>query len=151
MTFHDGIIPEGVFEAGTMVTLVDGSYVDVGGQRFSDLVAAGKLEPVHGSAYHYWSNSWGTGTVNDYWVHKLSYVALREVSLGYRLPSHISSKIGAKGMNLMFSARNLGYIYNSLPNNLNPEGIRGNKSAEFRERSNTPFTANYTFTINLDF
>ena len=151
MAFNDGVIPEGVFEAGTIVTGVDGKQHDVSGQSFAQLVANGILEPVHASTYHYWSNSWGTGTVNDYWVHDLSYIALREISLGYRLPNNISSKLGAKGIAVSFSARNLGYIYNSLPNNLNPEGIRSNKSAEFRERSNNPITSSYMLTINLDF
>lgn len=151
MTFHDGVIPEGVFEEGTIVTGVDGKQHKVGGMSFAQLVADGILEPVHASTYHYWSNSWGTATVNDYWVHDLSYIALREISLAYRLPSKWAAKLGAKGINLMFSAHNLGYLYNSLPNNLNPEGIRSNKSAEFRERSNNPITSSYVFTLNLDF
>ena len=151
MTFHDGVIPEGVFEAGTMATCVDGVKRDLGGMSFADAVNKGYLEPVHASDYHYWSNQWGTGTVNDYWVHDLSYIALREITLGYRVPKTIASKIGAKGLNLSFSARNLGYLYNSLPNNINPESVRSNKSAEFRERSNSPITSSYMFTINLDF
>ena len=151
MSFNDGVIPEGVFADGTKVTCVDGVMRDVSGQSFADLVNQGLLEPAHASAWHYWTNSWGTATVNDYWVHDLSYLALREISLGYRVPSNIASKIGAKGLNLTFSARNLGYLYNSLPNNLNPEGVRSNKAAEFRERSNNPYTASYMLTINLDF
>ena len=86
MTFHDGVIPEGVFEAGTMATCVDGVKRDLGGMSFADAVNKGYLEPVHASDYHYWSNQWGTGTVNDYWVHDLSYIALREITLGYRVP-----------------------------------------------------------------
>ncbi|WP_302573074.1 SusC/RagA family TonB-linked outer membrane protein, partial [Parabacteroides goldsteinii] len=82
MTFHDGVIPEGVFEAGTMATCVDGVKRDLGGMSFADAVNKGYLEPVHASDYHYWSNQWGTGTVNDYWVHDLSYIALREITLG---------------------------------------------------------------------
>ena len=151
MAFNDGIIPEGVFESGTLATCVDGVQRDLGGMSFADAVAQGYLEPVHASTWHYWTNSWGTGTVNDYWVHDLSYIALREITLGYRIPSNIASKLGAKGLNVSFSARNLGYLYNSLPNNLNPEGIRSNKAAEFRERSNNPITSSYMLTINLDF
>ena len=151
MTFHDGVIPEGVFESGTKVTGVDGKTYDVSGQSFASLVEKGILEPVHASTYHYWTNSWGTATVNDYWVHDLSYLALRDITLSYRLPNQWASKLGAKGLNVSFSARNLGYLYNSLPNNLNPEGVRSNKSAEFRERSNNPITSSYTFTINVDF
>ena len=118
---------------------------------FADAVKAGYVEPVHASTYHYWSNSWGTGTVNDYWVNDLSYLALREITLAYRLPKNLVSKIGAKGVTVSFTGRNLGYLYNSLPNNLNPEGIRGNNAAEFRERANSPITSSYMLTLNLDF
>lgn len=150
-TFSDGVIPEGVFEEGTKVTCVDGKVRDLSGMSFADAVKAGYVEPVHASTYHYWSNSWGTGTVNDYWVNDLSYIALREITLAYRLPKNLVSKIGAKGITVSFTGRNLGYLYNSLPNNLNPEGIRGNNAAEFRERANSPITSSYMLTLNLDF
>ena len=44
------------------------------------------------------------------------------------MPKSIASKIGAKGLNLSLAARNVGYIYNSLPNNVHPESVRGNRS-----------------------
>lgn len=151
VTFHDGVIPQGVFADGTKVTGVDGNSYEVGGKSYASLVDAGILEPLHASSYSFWSNQWGTGTINDDWVSKLSYIALREVSLGYNVPQSFASKLRAKRIGLSFTARNLGYLYNSLPNNLNPESVRGNNAAEFRERSNSPYTANYMFTLSLDF
>lgn len=62
------------------------------------------------------------------------------------LPANWSKRLGVS-----FSARNLGYLYNSLPNDVNPEGVRGNLSGEFRIRSFDPYTANYTMTINVGF
>lgn len=47
--------------------------------------------------------------------------------------------------------RNLGYLYNSLPNNLNPESVRSNSASEFRIRGFEPYTASYIFTINANF
>ena len=76
---------------------------------------------------------------------------MREISLAYRLPNNIANKVGAKGLSLQFSARNLGYLYNSLPNNLNPESVRSNSASEFRIRGYEPYTANYMFTINANF
>jgi len=39
-----------------------------------------------------------------------------------------------------------------LPNNLNPESFRGTTSdASYYERSFTPYTANYTMTLSIDF
>jgi iron complex outermembrane receptor protein len=58
----------------------------------------------------------------------------------------------AQNLYVALNARNIGYLYNSLPNNLNPESFRGtSSSASFRERSFTPYTATYTMTLSIDF
>ncbi len=151
ITYHDGMIPDGVFAAGQKITGADGKVHEVGGKSYRELYEAGILEPVHAGAYHLSSNSWGAGTVNDDWFHKLSYIALREITLAYRIPKNISSKVGAKNLGVSFTARNLGYLYNSLPNNLNPESTRGNVSHEFRSRGFEPYIASYMMTVNVEF
>ena len=150
-TYHDGIIPQGIFAEGTNVTGVDGKQHNVGGMSYEAAVKAGILEPMHAASYYNYANQWSTGVVNDTWVNELNYVALREISLGYNFSSKIAGKIGAKKLGVTLSARNLGYLYNSLPNNLNPESVRGNKSGEFRSRTFDPLCANYTMTINVGF
>lgn len=149
--FHDGVIPEGKFKEGQIVTTPAGIEQNVGGMTFREAYEAGYVEPVHASAYWYMMNNWGQGVVNDSWVHEVKYIALREISVGYRVPRSFCNRLGLQGANLNFSARNLGYLYNSLPNNLNPESVRGSVSAAFRERGLTPNTASYTFTIGFDF
>ena len=67
------------------------------------------------------------------------------------MPQSIPSTPRPKGLNLSLPARNVGYIYNSLPNNVHPESVRGNRSAEFRIRGYEPYIRNYTFTINAEF
>ena len=150
-TFNDGVIPGGVFDSGTTVTTPSGGRVDVSGMTFREAYQRGYVEPVHSSAYQYYSNGWSTGTVNDTWVHEVKYIALREVSIGYRLPDKAVRKLGAQGMNVILSARNLGYLYNSLPNNLNPESVMGTASGEFRERGFIPYTATFMATISMEF
>ena len=151
VTFEDGVILEGVFAPGTTATGIDGKAHDISGMTHQEAVDAGIIEPTHASAYHVFRNAWGEGTINDDWVHKLSYIALRDITLSYRMPKTIASKIGAKNLGVSLSARNLGYIYNSLPNNVHPESVRGNRAAEFRIRGYEPYVANYTFTINAEF
>lgn len=154
ITYNDGMIPDGIFLPGTILTAVNGSKYTVpagGGQTYQELYEAGILEPVHAGAWHYRSNSWGQGTINDDWFHELSYIALREISVGYQFPKNLASKIGAKNLGVSLSARNLGYLYNSLPNDLHPESIRGNVSHEFRIRGYEPYTANYMMTVNVEF
>ena len=151
VTYHDGMIPQGIFASGTQVTGIDGKTHDVSGMSYQQAYENGILEPMHAASYYNYANQWSTGVTNDGWIHDLKYIALREITVGYRFPSNIAGKIGAKRLGVSFSARNLGYLYNSLPNDVNPEGVRGNLSGEFRIRSFDPYTANYTMTINVGF
>ncbi|WP_047445858.1 SusC/RagA family TonB-linked outer membrane protein [Alistipes sp. ZOR0009] len=150
-TYSDGMIPDGVFDAGQVIKMPDGTSKNIGGMTYKEAYEKGFVDPVHASAYHYWTNAWSSGTINDNWFKKLSYIALRDITLNYNMPASIFSKIGAKNLSLAFSARNLGYLYNTMPNNENPESVRGTRSSQFRVRSFSPYTANYMFTINVGF
>ncbi|EJX00185.1 TonB-dependent receptor plug domain protein [gut metagenome] len=151
ITYDDGVIMDGVFAPGTMATGIDGKAHDISGMSHKEAVEAGIIEPTHAGAYHLLRNDWGVGTINDDWVHELSYVALRDISLSYRIPTKWAAKLGAKSMNVSLAARNVGYIYNSLPNHVHPESVRGNRAAEFRIRGYEPYIRNYTFTISAEF
>lgn len=151
INYDDGVIMEGIFAPGTTATGIDGKVHDIGGMSHQEAINAGIIEPTHASAYHTFRNAWGEGVVNDDWVHKLSYIAFREITLSYKMPKTVAAKIGAKNLGLSVSGRNLGYLFNSLPNNVHPESVRGNRSAEFRIRGYEPYIASYTLTINAEF
>lgn len=159
LTYDDGIIPNAIMPGGQTIsvpTSVDpsGSYtIAKGGELYADLVNRGIVDPQHASSWNYWNNSWGRAAVwkNNDWFHELNYIALREVSLSYRMPNNIAKKIGASSINLTVAGRNLGYLLNSLPNNFNPESMRGTQAGQFMIRSVSPYTASYTFTINASF
>lgn len=149
-TYHDGIIMEGVFAPNTIVTTPAGATQDISGMSYQDAYDKGYVNPTPASNYHYFNNSWGTSVVNDDWVNEVKYVALRQVAVSYALPNAISKKWGISDLNLSLVGRNLGFLYNSLPNNLNPDSRRGNRSDyNFIERGMTPYTANYSFTIKF--
>ena len=159
LTYDDGIIPNANMPGGQTINVpksVDpsGSYtIAKGGELYADLVNRGIVDPQHASSWNYWNNSWGRAAVwkNNDWFHELNYIALREVSLSYRMPNNIAKKIGASSINLTVAGRNLGYLLNSLPNNFNPESMRGTQAGQFMIRSVSPYTASYTFTINASF
>lgn len=153
ITYNDGLIPNGVLAGGTSVKQPDGSnyMVAEGGETYQSLYEKGKIEPTHASSWHFWNNQWGTGVVNDSWVSKLNYIALREVTLGYRLPQTIAQKFKATHLNLSLTGRNLGYLLNNMPNGENPESVRGTSASEFRVRTFSPFTASFMFNINIGF
>ena len=151
-TYDDGIIPDAVFSENSQAT-VPGMQekVNLGGMTYQEAIDKGYIDPAHASTFHRYKTDWGLGIAENTWYHKVKYIAVREISLNYRLPRTFAAKLGAKGMRVGFSARNLGYLYNSLPNNLNPESVRGTASAEFRERGFSPNRASYTFTVGIDF
>jgi len=111
----------------------------------------GYVEPAHLQSAAYFKNSWGTGVINDDWFKKINYIALREITLSYNVPTKISSYIGAKTLSLSFTGRNLAYLLNTAPNHENPESVRGTGAAQFRMRSFMPYTASYLFTLNATF
>lgn len=151
-SFTDGIIPEGVFADGQKVTSPSGEKVNVGGMTYQEAFDAGYVEPTHAGFYHYFTNSWGQGVINDSWYDELNYIALRNISIGYNLPKSLAQKIKAQNIYVAFNARNLGYLYNTMPNNMNPESFRGtSSSASFLQRSIVPNTATYTMTLSVDF
>lgn len=153
VTYHDGVIPEGVFAKGTKFDTPAGTSVTIDkAMSYKDAVTAGYIEPTHASWWHYRLNSWGQGVVTDTWVSEIKYIALRQLSLGYNVPSKLAKRLGVKGMFVSLDGRNLCYLYNSLPNHLNPESTRGNSSSySYFERSFSPYIATYAFTVKFNF
>lgn len=151
MTFTDGFIPDVIFDAGTSVTQPDGSKVDVSGMTYQEAYDKGYVEPAHMQTTAYFANSWGNGVINDDWFKKLNYIALREITISYAFPQSVYRYIGAKGLSLSLTGRNLCYLYNTAPGHENPESVRGTSASAFRMRSFSPYTASYLFTIRANF
>lgn len=152
VTYHDGMIPDGVFAANTMVAQPNGSSINVGGMTYQQAYEAGYVEPTHVSYYTYREYSWGTGVVDDKWVSEINYIALRQLSLGYNFPQSLCTRMGVKGLRVAMEAHNLAYLYNSLPNKLNPESTRGNRSDySYFERYFTPYVATYALNLKINF
>jgi iron complex outermembrane receptor protein len=150
--FVDGVIPDGVFATGQKVVTPAGISQDVSGLTYLEAFNKGYVEPTHASYYTYRNNSWSTGVINSDWFSEVNYIALRNVTVSYNLPAALARKIKASTLSVALNARNLGYLYNSLPNHLNPESFRGTTSTEsFRERSFSPYTASYTMTLSVGF
>ncbi len=74
---------------------------------------------------------------------------LREITLGYRLPSTVLSKTFLRGARFTLSARNLGYLYKTLPGGQNPESLQSNDPFRPYITGGVPFSRNYSATINI--
>lgn len=149
VTKNDGIIPDGVLNNGITAT-VGGQTVDLGGMTYADAVANGYLKPIPAYVYYENLSQWSSG-IREYSVFENSWVAVREVSLGYNLPSSLTNKIRFNSLRVSFTGRNLGYLYKTAKDGINPEGIFTNRAAGFAEYGGWPYVRSLGFNINATF
>ncbi|MHC1731436.1 MAG: SusC/RagA family TonB-linked outer membrane protein [Bacteroidales bacterium] len=129
MVYHDGLILEGVKEVS------DGVYTD------NDIIV---------TAIEYWSTY--IQDMNEWFapdkLYKNDYVKLREAAIMYTIPQQISSKLKLQKLTVSFVARNLFYIYKTMPN-IDPESLLGND--QFVEYTPLPQLRSYGFKIDVSF
>jgi len=130
---NDGIIPEGIFGKNTII-----NNVDVSGQTYAEAVAKGLRKPVSALDYYEGIASWGTG-IREYSVFDNSWIALREVSVGYDFPKATLSKIKMNRLRLNVTARNLVYLYTTTKDGIFPEAIYSSRPGAFAETGGGPY------------
>lgn len=141
----DGMIPEGVFAKGTTV-----NNVVLDGMTYRDAYEKGLVSPVTPYQYYSMVGEWGIG-IREASVFDASYVALREVSLGYSLPTDMVQRWKLNSLRVSLVGRNLGYLFNNLPDHINPEAVRNNKTSAFSEYGAVPFVRNMGVTVQVGF
>ncbi len=62
---------------------------------YKDAVSKGYLKPIPAYAYYYNLTTWGSG-IRAYSIFENSWVAVRQVSIGYNLPKVISQRMKLK-------------------------------------------------------
>ncbi|WP_283390926.1 SusC/RagA family TonB-linked outer membrane protein [Millionella massiliensis] len=147
-TVYNGIIPDAVFHTSnsTVTSLKTGEDVDLAGMTFQQAVDAGHIQPALASSW------WGyTRGYADDMVSKQSYMALREITLGYNFPEKWIKHVGLQSARLSFTARNLCYIYNGTNGKSNPDGFITNNALTPFDYGTTPFVRNFSFALNLRF
>lgn len=148
---NDGIIPEGVFNNGVSLTpIAGGAPVDVSGMTYQKAYEQGLVRPKRAWDYYYRLGSWGQG-IRENAIFTNSWVAVREVTVGYNVPSSVSSKLKLNNLRVNLVGRNLLYIYNSLPAGLNPEGLYNNSSASAADYGGIPFVRSMGFNLQASF
>ena len=142
---NDGIIPEGVFAAGTSI-----NGTDVSGKTYAEVVGLGLKKPLAAWEYYEGIASWATG-IREYSIFENSWVSLREVSIGYTLPQTLSSKIKVNNLRVSLIGRNLAYLYNTAKDHINPESIFSSRPGAFAEYGGMPYVRSYGFSVNAGF
>lgn len=123
LVYHDGVILDGVKEDGTPNTTIISA---------SD---------AYSSSYALFNSEDG--------VYDNSYIKVREMSLSYRIPNHITSRLGMTNATVGVFGRNLFYIYKSVPN-IDPESSMGTEGGNAYFEI-TPYPSTRSFGFNLRF
>ena len=77
---------------------------------------------------------------------------MREISLSYTFQNRIIDKLKVfQNLTLSVVGRDLFYIYSSLPDNINPEGIMGSGNAQGFEWASLPGTMSLTVGVTAGF
>ena len=154
-TVYDGLMLDAVFAEGSQAPTQNadgtvGDLVDVGGMTYKEAVETMNIRPVTTGMWYMMNYGWGMpcmpGSIQDN-----TWFSLREVSLGYRLPSNICKKFGTNYLRIGFTARNLCYIINKLTDGLNPASISSNNPLQPMDIGAVPFYRTYAFNLTVRF
>jgi iron complex outermembrane recepter protein len=128
-TSNIGVILDGVYEDGTPNDKVVHYY------------------------YKYLPNAGGWGKViSTPGILENTWVKMREISLSYSFPKKLIQKTKVfQDLKLSVVGRNLFYIYTTLPDNINPEGIMGSGNAQGFEWASMPSSRSITFGVSAIF
>ncbi|MBL7906450.1 MAG: SusC/RagA family TonB-linked outer membrane protein [Bacteroidales bacterium] len=129
VTRNVGVILEGVYEDGTPNDKVVHYY------------------------YKYLPNVGGWGKfVSTPGILENTWVKMREIAISYQLPASLLKKVRVfQSLSFSVVGRDLFYLYTTLPDNINPEGIIGSGNAQGFEWASFPGTQSVTFGVNATF
>jgi iron complex outermembrane receptor protein len=150
VSHDDGIIPDGVLNDGLTALNSSGQTVDLGGMTYADAVQQGLLKPIPAYAYYENLSQWSSG-IREYSTFENSWVAVREVSVGYTLPSKLIQNLKINSLRLALTGRNLGYLYKTAKDGINPEGVFSNRAGAFAEYGGWPYVRSLGFNIQAGF
>jgi iron complex outermembrane recepter protein len=124
--------------------------VDLGGMTYADAVKNNYLKPIPAYAYYENLTQWSSG-IREQSIFDNSWVALRQVSVGYSLPASIYKKVHLSGLKFSLTGRNLFYIWKNAKDGINPEGLYNNQASSFAEGGGLPLIRSMGATLNASF
>ena len=148
--YDDGLIVDGVFAPGQMISQSNGTSANVGGMTFKEAYDKGFVEPTHAPQFYYRYGSSSTGVI-DYAIKEATWVNLRQVSLSYNLPKSICNKIKMNSVTLSLIGRDLFYLYNSLPYDINPATLNSTFTSSVGEGGVAPMVRSLGGSIKVSF
>ena len=133
VVYHDGMLMEGV--------LSDGS-------TNSNIIP----QSVYYNSTYNWGGPQYSSSRYELYVQKNNYIKMRELSLGYRLPASVASRLKAKNLQLSVFGRNLFFLYRSIKD-LDPEQMTGGSNwvNNVSNAGTSPATRTYGLMLRASF
>ena len=125
----------------------DGSTVYHDGILFNGVNPDGSPNTTIAPAPTYYKT---LSVVDEYNTFDATFVKLREVKLGYTLPSSFTQRIGFQSATVSLVGRNLWIIHKNVPH-IDPETALSTGNAQGLESLTLPTTRSYGFNITLNF
>lgn len=141
-----GMIIDGVYKDGTVVTGLDGASHDLSGMTMKDAYDKGWINPTNSFAYYQNTHSWGNG-IRESSMFTSSWISLQQVSLTYDMPNKVAAKLKLNGLRFSVIGNNIMYLYNSAKDHVNPDNLNSSGSDAFQEVSAMPYIRNIGFQI----
>ncbi|MGA6119781.1 SusC/RagA family TonB-linked outer membrane protein [Sphingobacterium anhuiense] len=150
-TVYDGIMLDGVFKEGTQAPskLDPNQTVAVGGMTYKEAVESGLINPMMASSFYTYNYGWGANVQDP--IMDNSWIMMREITIGYKLPASLTKKFKLEYARLGITGRNLFYIYNGLKAGLNPESIQSNNPLTPYEYGGVPYSRSFSVSLNVKF
>lgn len=126
-----GVILDGVIDNG------NGQYVE-------------NTHVVH-AYYKYAGNGWNPNPQPQA-IFENTWVKMREISISYRVPSSVLSKFDfLQAVDVSLIGRDLFYIYDTMPDKINPEGLNGVGDAAYVIAGSLPATRSFALNLKVTF
>ncbi len=101
--------------------------------------------------YKYAGNGWNPNPQPDA-IFKNSWVKFRELTLSYRLPPSLFNNVDwLQYIDISLIGRDLFYIYDTMPDNINPEGINGVGDAQYVIAGSLPGARSFALNLKVSF
>lgn len=91
-----------------------------------------------------WVQNSPSGTVSDFWLQDASYVRLKNINLGYTLPSSFTQKIGIKSAKIYYSGQNL-LTFTKFAKGFDPEAPASTRGNYYPQVKTNVFGLNVNF------
>ena len=120
-----------------------------GGIIGKGVTESGAVNTTSVDAQTYWQYI-ASNNFTEEFVYDASFIKLRELSLGYKLPRSLFKKTPIQSIGISLVARNLWTIHKETPN-IDPESAYNNGNGQGLELNGYPATRNIGFNINVKF